>query len=373
MNTHVKNDLKQKIITEYYNGKTVKHLCKRYSIKKSTLYQWIKVSKAGISQPKFETSLENKLLVVSLIGNGTSIKEVCHNYNIKQSTLYYWVHKYTHKKIDANPISRKQKLKDINRLETSIEILKSISMTNTMNILEKTRLITSLSNKYSISQLCELFNMQRSTYYAYVKKNISQYMERDIFLKSLIKDTYLRHKKRIGAVKIRQDLLLQDQNISLKKIYQLMKELEIRQITPKKNPYIGLSTRGNIEMPNLLKQKFNQKAPNLVWVSDITEIKINQKPVYLCVIIDLFSRKVIAHQVSRKNNTRLTMITLNIAMLNQKCLPNMFHSDRGVQYTSFIFRKNLEKLQITQSFSAPGYPYDNAVMESFFPLLKEKL
>lgn len=369
---HIKQILKANAVKAYYHGKSVKYLCVKYHVKKSAVYQWIKDSKDEIKISKFETSIQNKQYIISLVLNGSPVKDVCSKYNINQSTLYYWISHNKSNDSNIPIIARKQKLKDINRLEESIEILKSISIIINMNILEKVKLIRSLSANHSLSLLFDLLNMNRSTYYNYSKINISSHMKRDMLLKQLIKETYLRHKKRIGALKIKQDLFLQGHYVSVKKIYQLMQELEIRKVTPKKNQYIKLSKRGNILMPNHLKQEFNQKAPNLVWVSDITEIKIKQKPVYLCVIMDLFSRKIIAHQVSRKNNTRLTTITLNQAIINQKNKPNMFHSDRGVQYTSFIFKNLLQKLDITQSFSAPGYPYDNAAMESFFAAYKRE-
>ena len=323
MKPHIKKNLKSRAVNSYFNGKSVNYLCEKYQVKKSAIYQWIKDSKDEIKEATFEASIENKQLVTSLVLNGASIKEVCLKYNIKQSTLYHWVSRNNSENINIPITARKQKLKDINRLEESIAILKSTSITRNMDILEKVKLIKLLSSNHSLSLLFELFSMNRSTFYNYSKINISSHIERDIMLKQLIKETYLRHRKRIGALKIKQDLFLQGHLVSIKKVYQLMQELEIRKITPKKNQYIGLSKRGNIKMPNHLKQNFNQKAPNLVWVSDITEIKIKQNPVYLCVIMDLFSRKIIAHQVSRKNNTRLTTMTLNHAIINQKTKPNI--------------------------------------------------
>lgn len=151
-----------------------------------------------------------------------------------------------------------------------------------------------------------------------------------------------------------------------------MNELNISKVTPKKNPFIKPPKRTNQNCKNLLNQKFNQKEPNLVWVSDVTEIKINNKPVYLCAIMDLFSRKIIAHQVSRKNNTRLTILTMKKAINYRKTVPNIFHNDRGVNYTSYKFQRFIRKHQISQSFSAPGYPYDNAVIESFFSSYKRE-
>lgn len=102
--------------------------------------------------------------------------------------------------------------------------------------------------------------------------------------------------------------------------------------------------RTSIKYKNLLKQDFNQTIPNRVWVSDITEIKINYEAVYLCVIIDLFSRKIIAHDISKINNTRLTLNTYRIASIYRGTHPLMFHSDRGVQYTSKIFAHICKKM-----------------------------
>ena len=151
-----------------------------------------------------------------------------------------------------------------------------------------------------------------------------------------------------------------------------MKDLRIEKITVKKNPYIKPTKDTNITCKNLLKQQFHQPAPNLVWVSDVTEIKINQKPVYFCAIMDLYSRKIISHQISRKNNTRLTMNTFKLAIQKRKKVPNLFHSDRGSNYTAHKFQRLLKKHHVKQSFSNPGYPYDNAVMESFFSHYKRE-
>ncbi|MDZ4197024.1 MAG: IS3 family transposase [Candidatus Izemoplasmatales bacterium] len=167
-------------------------------------------------------------------------------------------------------------------------------------------------------------------------------------------------------------MILNGTSISIEKMYQLMQDMGISDQSKKKPAFIRPPKRTNENCKNLLNQQFTQKAPNLVWVSDITEIKINKKPVYLCAILDLFSRKIIAHLVSRKCNTRLTLLTFDSATDNRKTKPHMFHSDRGVQYTSEQFQMYLRKQEISQSFSAPGYPYDNSVMESFFSNFKKE-
>ena len=126
-------------------------------------------------------------------------------------------------------------------------------------------------------------------------------------------------------------------------------------------------------MPNFLKKRFDVPKPNEVWVSDITYVKIGGKWCYICVVIDLFARKLISCKASKKADSKLTSDTLTVAYNSRNCPKNvMFHSDRGVQYTAFDFRKLLDKLDFIQSFSAKGHPYDNAVAESFFRFLKSE-
>lgn len=109
----------------------------------------------------------------------------------------------------------------------------------------------------------------------------------------------------------------------------------------------------------------------MLWVSDVTYHKINNMVYYICVIIDLYARKVIAYSISTSNNTRLTKRTINQAYIERQPDKTLiFHSDNGSNYTSKAFDSHLKSLNITQSFSRPHIPYDNSVVESFFKSLK---
>lgn len=122
---------------------------------------------------------------------------------------------------------------------------------------------------------------------------------------------------------------------------------------------------------NILRQQFNVDKPNTAWVSDITYYKLNDKWFYVCAIIDLFSRKVIAYKISKNNSTQLTKSTVKIAIESRH--PNkglIFHNDHGANYTSATLSEYLAENGITQSFSKVRNPYDNSVAESFFSSLK---
>lgn len=131
------------------------------------------------------------------------------------------------------------------------------------------------------------------------------------------------------------------------------------------------------ELKGFLKSKLNRnfslKAPDLVWVSDITYLKTGGKWYHLCIIMDLFSRKVISWKLSAKADTRLVIDTFKRAF-EKHGIPRglMFRSDRGSQYTSFSFRQLLDSLNVVQSFSKKGCPFDNACCECFFKYKKRK-
>ena len=160
-------------------------------------------------------------------------------------------------------------------------------------------------------------------------------------------------------------------DISCGRVYRLMKQMNLPPISTKKPNYSAYNDQN--EYDNHLKQQFNQLAPDTVWVSDITYIKVSGKFYYLCVIIDLFSRKVIAYNISGRPDSALVIETFLSAYRSRKAPYGlMFHSDRGSQYNSFSFRKLLDDLNVVQSFSKKGHPYDNAVAESFFKYLKHE-
>jgi transposase InsO family protein len=156
-------------------------------------------------------------------------------------------------------------------------------------------------------------------------------------------------------------------------VYRLMKSMSLPKMSTQK-PFVHKSKSASDDnLENLLHQKFDQPEPNLVWVCDFTYKRIAGKFFYLCAIIDLFSRKVIAYKLSDKIDTQLAINTVNMAVVNRgKSKGVIFHTDRGSQFTSSEFRKYLDNLDMIQSFSAKAHPYDNAVMECFFKYLKKE-
>lgn len=216
-----------------------------------------------------------------------------------------------------------------------------------------------------------MLRVNRSTYYKHFASRPSARAQENRALLANIITIYSQSSKRLGAHKIRQRLLIEfASRVSIGRIYRLMRSVELPKMSTIK-PRIHKTASTERCYTNVLKKQFSTTAPNIVWVSDITYVKVGSGFCYICVIIDLFARKVISYKCSRKIDTQLVIDTLeNAHFARQYPSGVLFHSDRGVQYTAKAFRQLLERLNFVQSFSAKAHPYDNAVAESFFKYLK---
>jgi len=221
--------------------------------------------------------------------------------------------------------------------------------------------------------LCRVLNVNRSTYYNYVNRKPSARSLENQQLRTAILEIYGKSRKRFGAHKIRQRILVEyGINISVGRVYRLMKEMQLPKMSTIKPKFVTNSVDDSA-CPNLLQQKFAPTAPNQVWVSDITYVRVGDRFRYVCAVIDLFARKLIACKFSSRATAELVIDAFNAAYYSRGTPKGlMFHSDRGSQYTSFNFRKLLDRVDVVQSFSAKAHPFDNAVMESFFKYLKQE-
>ncbi|MBC1533908.1 DDE-type integrase/transposase/recombinase, partial [Listeria seeligeri] len=138
--------------------------------------------------------------------------------------------------------------------------------------------------------------------------------------------------------------------------------MNLPKMSTTKPNFLYAKLKVSLACPNHLNQQFNPTKPNPVWTSDISYIPVNNGFVYLCVILDLYSRKVIAWKVRTRITTSLVLDRLQTA--SDKCKPAqllLFHTDRGTQYTSSEIRQFLDHHSLTYSYSKKGYPWDNAV------------
>ena len=228
-----------------------------------------------------------------------------------------------------------------------------------------------LKGKYTIKEMAEYLKVSRSAFYRWQKYGESPKAFEDTALKVRIRAIFDGNKQAYGALRISLDL--KDEGVKCGKFrtLRLMKELGL---TPKAKKKFKATTDSNHNMgfaPNLLNQKFTVVVPDRVWVGDITYVWTHEGWLYLAVVIDLFSRKVVGWAMSDRLKRGLVISAFNMAMRSRKPLPDLiFHSDKGSQYCSDDFKKTLKDAKVIQSMSGKGNCYDNAVAESFFHTLK---
>lgn len=216
--------------------------------------------------------------------------------------------------------------------------------------------------------LLKFVGLSRSTFYAWdaARKVPDKYAR----TKELIKQIYERHKGRYGYRRI--TLALRDQGIDLhaNTVRRLMGLLNLKSLQRVKR-YKSFRGTVGVVAPNLLERKFSANAPDQKWATDVTELRVGEEKVYLSTVKDLFSREIVAHELSSRPTMDLvnSMLKKALARLGPGQAP-MLHSDQGWHYQMPEYRKLLSDHNVAQSMSRKGNCLDNASMESFFAVLK---
>jgi putative transposase len=225
--------------------------------------------------------------------------------------------------------------------------------------------------QYPIRLLCEVLDVTRSGYYAWVDRPASPKRVADAQLLLEIKAALVRGRGAYGSPRIHRDLRAHGIRVGKKRIERLMHEngLEARQ---KRRFVHTTDSRHEYPIaPNLLDRQFDVDRVNQAWVGDVTYVPTAQGWLYLAVLLDLFSRRVVGWATSALNDRDLALSALQHALRARRPRPGLVHhTDRGSPYASDDYRRVLAAHSITASMSRTGDCYDNAVAESFFATLK---
>ena len=228
-------------------------------------------------------------------------------------------------------------------------------------------------SQYPVSMMCRVLKVSRSGYYTWRVRPESQRAKTDREVTQAIERLHADSKGVYGSPRITADLRDEGYCHSRHKVARLMRLAGLRGC-PKRR--FRVTTQRDPSHPvadNLLDQDFTAEAPNQRWAADITFIATNQGWLYLAVVMDLYSRRIVGWSMSRWINRHLVIDALNMAIGARRPGAELIHhSDRGSQYTSDDFRDELIKHGIDCSMSARGNCYDNAVVESFFGLMKRE-
>ena len=238
----------------------------------------------------------------------------------------------------------------------------------------KYQFIKKYRSQFSVKEMCHVLQTSRSGYYRWLKNPKSnRTIENEKLLNEIIEE-YEASNGIYGSPKITVELKKKGIKCSRPRVARLMRKNNIRSKTVKKFVRTTDSNHTNRIASNLVDQNFYAHSPNCLWLSDITYIKTSNGWLYLAVVMDVYSRKIIGWSMDTHLRSSLVINALKDALSKRRPSENLvFHSDRGVQYTSDDFLKLLKKHSIIQSMSGKGNCYDNAMMESFFGQLKKEL
>jgi putative transposase len=231
-------------------------------------------------------------------------------------------------------------------------------------------LVNGLKEAYPVSQLCGVLDVNKSSYYYWQghRQPTAQRLRLQVHAKAVHTET----RQTYGSRRMSAALKAQGLDVGRHRARSLMREAGLVAVRPKKRHSYPAGEVSRVA-DNHLDRQFDADKPNRKWVGDITYLWTTAGWVYLAVVLDLFSRKVVGWSVSASPDTALILAALNQAAVLRQVTPGiglLFHSDQGCQYTSHAYQDRLAELGIQASMSRRGNCWDNAVMERFFRSLK---
>ena len=222
----------------------------------------------------------------------------------------------------------------------------------------------------SVERMCQVSRVSRAGYYRSLAQEEPEAEE--MLVRSAIQQVVLEHRRRYGYRRVRRELWDQGLVVNHKRVLRMMREDNLLAIQPRQ--FVMTTDSGHrLEVAVNLARRLNLSGINQLWVADITYIRLWREFVYLAVVLDGYSRKVVGWALSRSLSSQFAVAALEMAIAERQPAPGLVHhSDRGVQYACRQYAALLEKHQMLASMSRPGNPYDNARCESFIRTLKRE-
>ena len=221
--------------------------------------------------------------------------------------------------------------------------------------------------EYSISEMCRFFNVSRSGYYKYL--NRKDIPAKDLELANKIAECQDKNYRTYGYRRVHIWLEREGIYCNPKTVLRVMQKYNLLSVVRRKK--FNYCSQYLHRYPNILNRDFSADRPNQKWVTDISYIKTNQGFLYLSIIRDLYDNSIVAYKTAKEQSIKLVLDTIKTAKRKEKVTGELqLHSDQGFQYTSNAYFNLTQSYGIKQSMSRRGNPYDNALAENFFSILK---
>lgn len=227
---------------------------------------------------------------------------------------------------------------------------------------------------HRVSRLCAALAVSRSGYYAWRDRPVSARAADDQRLLPVLRQLHQQAREEYGAIKLWRAVKARGLQCGRHRVARLRKLAGLEAKRVRRFRVIVEHHQLPPPAPNVLQQRFETTGLNRVWVGDFTMVATRAGWLYVAVLLDLYSRRVIGWAMSHKPDQQLTLDALAMATCQRRVVPGLIHhSDQGAQYSCLAYQRQLTALGLTPSMSRKGNCYDNAVAESFFSTLKNEL
>ena len=226
---------------------------------------------------------------------------------------------------------------------------------------------------YGVRRMCQLLEVSPSGFYGAKDRPRSPRARRDGDLIERIQAIHARSRGTYGAPRVHAELRAQGIRVGRKRVARLMREASLRGVG--RRPWVRTTTRDSQRpaAPDLVERNFKASQANQLWVADITYIPTWQGFLYLAVVLDVWSRRIVGGAMKTSLHTELVLQALEMALQRRRPDQVIHHSDHGCQYTSYVFGERCQKAGVRPSMGSVGDCYDNALCESFFATLECEL
>jgi putative transposase len=226
---------------------------------------------------------------------------------------------------------------------------------------------------HAIATMCRVLGVSASGYYARLKRPPSARARADAELSARIAAIHQSSRATYGAPRIHAELAAEGLHVGCKRVARLMASAGLHGVSRRKWVITTVRDRGARPAPDLVERNFAASGPNRLWVADITYIPTWAGFLYLAVVLDVFSRRIVGWAMETYLRTELVLKALDMALGQRRPAQVIHHSDQGSQYTSFAFGQRCEKAGVRPSMGSVGDCFDNAMCESFFATLECEL
>ena len=227
--------------------------------------------------------------------------------------------------------------------------------------------------KYPVRRMCRLLGVSPSGYYAWSHRSSSQHAQSDAALLARIRAISERSRSTYGAPRIHAELHACGELVSRKRVARLMREAGLRGASRRRQITTTQRDSKSRPAPDLVNRDFAVNDPDRLWVADITYIPTGSGFLYLAVVVDAWSRRVVGWSMATHLLTELVLEALNMALEQRRPQGVIHHSDQGTQYTSIAFGQRCREAGVRPSMGSVGDCFDNALCESFFATLECEL